>query len=131
MKVSDVAICRSGASTLAELMYCQLPAVLVPFPHAAGNHQYYNAKILADGRCAIIAQDDKKLFQRLVTAFNQVSNPRRLSAMRYAYLRLNIPNELIEKLSEKNPRGCLCGTYPGVVFYKEFFNLSSPVRSCK
>lgn len=94
MKVSDVAICRSGASTLAELMYCQLPAVLVPFPHAAGNHQYYNAKILADGRCAIIAQDDKKLFQRLVTAFNQVSNPRRLSAMRYAYLRLNIPNPI-------------------------------------
>ncbi len=94
MKIADGAICRSGASTLAELMHCQLPAVLVPFPHAAANHQYYNAKILADGRCAVIAKEDNKLFQHLQTAFSQLNNPRRLSAMRYAYLRLNIPSPI-------------------------------------
>ena len=94
MKTVDVAICRSGASTLAELMYCQLPAVLVPFPHAAANHQYYNAQIFEKGRCALIVPDNKKLVSQLQIAFNQVNNPRRLSAMRYAYLRINIPNPM-------------------------------------
>ena len=39
MKAADLIICRSGASTLAEIIACELPAVLVPFPHAAANHQ--------------------------------------------------------------------------------------------
>ncbi len=94
MKIADAAICRSGASTLAELIYCQLPAVLVPYPHAAANHQYYNAKILADRGCAFIVNDDESLVKNLQTEFAKLDNPRKLSAMRYAFLWLRLPSPI-------------------------------------
>ena len=94
MKITDAAICRSGASTLAELIYCQLPAVLVPYPHAAANHQYYNAKILAEKGCAFIVKDDANLIKNLQTEFAKLDKPRKLSAMRYAFLWLHLPNPI-------------------------------------
>ncbi len=90
MKSADVMICRSGASTLAEVIACQLPAVLVPFPHAAANHQYYNAKILADAGCAIIVQEGADFAQRLVQSFGMLD----LAAMQRTYKKINVPNPL-------------------------------------
>jgi len=48
LKKADLAISRSGASTLWELCANALPAVFIPYPYAAGDHQYYNAKFLED-----------------------------------------------------------------------------------
>ncbi|MGN0024604.1 MAG: undecaprenyldiphospho-muramoylpentapeptide beta-N-acetylglucosaminyltransferase [Candidatus Avelusimicrobium sp.] len=97
MKIADLAICRSGASTLAELIYCRVPAILVPFPHAAADHQFYNAKILEDAGCALIVREDKNLTANLQLAFSDLlkrSGVRKLSAMRRAYHHLNIPNPM-------------------------------------
>jgi UDP-N-acetylglucosamine--N-acetylmuramyl-(pentapeptide) pyrophosphoryl-undecaprenol N-acetylglucosamine transferase len=44
---SDVVVCRAGGSTLAELALAGVPAVVVPFPQAADNHQMANAKVFA------------------------------------------------------------------------------------
>ncbi|HOU35807.1 MAG TPA: UDP-N-acetylglucosamine--N-acetylmuramyl-(pentapeptide) pyrophosphoryl-undecaprenol N-acetylglucosamine transferase, partial [Candidatus Omnitrophota bacterium] len=55
---ADLAICRAGATTIAELAAYRLPAVLVPYPHAYG-HQEFNAKVLADKGCAIIVADGR------------------------------------------------------------------------
>ena len=43
---AELAICRSGASTIAELSKVGLPAIFIPYPHAAENHQFLNAKVL-------------------------------------------------------------------------------------
>ena len=44
MSAATVAVSRAGASSLAELAAMRLPALLVPFPAAAGNHQFHNAR---------------------------------------------------------------------------------------
>ncbi len=47
-QVSDLVICRSGASTVAELAICGKAALLIPYPYAAHHHQLINAKKLVD-----------------------------------------------------------------------------------
>lgn len=93
MKACDVVICRSGASTLAELIACRLPAILVPYPHAAANHQYFNAKVLADTGCAQIVQEGPQLSERLTQAL-LACTPQTLAARCKAYGQLPIPNPL-------------------------------------
>jgi UDP-N-acetylglucosamine--N-acetylmuramyl-(pentapeptide) pyrophosphoryl-undecaprenol N-acetylglucosamine transferase len=52
---SDLVICRSGGATLAELALAGVPAILVPYPQAADNHQMANAKVFtAAGACRMI-----------------------------------------------------------------------------
>lgn len=58
-KVSDLVICRSGASTVAELAICGKAALLVPYPHAAHHHQWINAKKLADLGAAKMIPDEE------------------------------------------------------------------------
>jgi UDP-N-acetylglucosamine--N-acetylmuramyl-(pentapeptide) pyrophosphoryl-undecaprenol N-acetylglucosamine transferase len=56
---ADLVIGRSGATTVAELAVCGKPAVLIPFPFAADNHQEYNAITLAErGMADVIIQRD-------------------------------------------------------------------------
>jgi len=47
-QTSDLVICRSGASTVAELAVCGKAALLIPYPYAAHDHQLINAKKLVD-----------------------------------------------------------------------------------
>ena len=54
---SDVAVCRSGASTVAELAIAALPSVLVPLPGAPRNHQFHNATELVEAGGAIRLAD--------------------------------------------------------------------------
>jgi len=49
---ADLAVCRAGATTVAELAAVGLPAVFVPFPFAADDHQVRNVQTLAEGRAA-------------------------------------------------------------------------------
>jgi UDP-N-acetylglucosamine--N-acetylmuramyl-(pentapeptide) pyrophosphoryl-undecaprenol N-acetylglucosamine transferase len=52
MKAADVVICRAGATTIAELTAAGKPAVLIPLPTAADDHQRKNAEVLARARAA-------------------------------------------------------------------------------
>jgi UDP-N-acetylglucosamine:LPS N-acetylglucosamine transferase len=56
--VADVALCRAGATTIAELTALGIAAVLVPLPRAPGDHQAKNAKSLADADAALIVRDE-------------------------------------------------------------------------
>jgi UDP-N-acetylglucosamine--N-acetylmuramyl-(pentapeptide) pyrophosphoryl-undecaprenol N-acetylglucosamine transferase len=54
---SDIVICRSGAGSVFELKALDKPAILVPYPYAADNHQYWNAKeIEKKGKVIIIEE---------------------------------------------------------------------------
>ncbi len=55
---ADLVICRSGASTVAELAVCAKAAVLIPYPHAAHQHQLINAQQLVDHGAAKMIRDE-------------------------------------------------------------------------
>lgn len=55
----DLIVARAGASTIAEIQSFGVPSLLIPSPHVAYNHQYYNAKSLSDhGACEILEEED-------------------------------------------------------------------------
>lgn len=54
---ADLAIARAGALTLAELISCGLPSILIPYPFAAGDHQRKNAADLVDRKMAVVIGD--------------------------------------------------------------------------
>lgn len=54
---ADVIACRAGASTIAELTIVGRASVLVPYPHATGDHQTENARVLADAGAARLLPD--------------------------------------------------------------------------
>lgn len=53
----DLVISRAGATSIAEITYFQIPAILVPYPLASG-HQSVNAKVLAEAGCAAVIEDN-------------------------------------------------------------------------
>jgi len=55
--VADIAIVRAGALTLAELMACAIPSILIPYPHAAGDHQKKNAQDLVERSLAVMIEE--------------------------------------------------------------------------
>lgn len=62
---ADLVICRSGAATVAELAAAGRPAILVPFPWAADNHQLRNAQSVARTGAGIVIEDAQLTGQRL------------------------------------------------------------------
>jgi len=63
---ADLLLCRSGASTVAEVMAARKPAIFVPLPTAADDHQRHNAEILAKGEAARLLPQSELSAERLV-----------------------------------------------------------------
>ena len=59
MAAADVVICRAGAMTLAELARLRSVALLIPSPNVTADHQYKNAKLLADAGAALIIREEE------------------------------------------------------------------------
>ena len=110
---ADIAIARAGALTLAELEALNLPAILVPFPSAAGDHQRKNALDYANQGLAEVIQEfdldgidllkravelhQSEQFQRMREALKQKSEGRRPAVDLIAEDILEFINEKIEK----------------------------------
>ncbi len=73
-RVADVALSRSGASVLFELLCFGVPAVFVPYPYASYDHQYHNAVYLKDtvGEGIEIVRQEEATFERVFDALNRV-----------------------------------------------------------
>jgi len=58
MGAATASVSRAGASSIAEIAAMRLPTLFVPYPHAADNHQYFNARALAqDGAARLLPQE--------------------------------------------------------------------------
>lgn len=57
MAAADLVVCRAGASTLGELAAAGKGAILIPYPHATGNHQEKNARIPESRGAALLLRD--------------------------------------------------------------------------
>jgi UDP-N-acetylglucosamine--N-acetylmuramyl-(pentapeptide) pyrophosphoryl-undecaprenol N-acetylglucosamine transferase len=62
---ADLLVCRAGATTIAELTVCKKPAILVPFPFAADDHQTVNARSMVDAGAALLMPERELTSERL------------------------------------------------------------------
>ncbi len=66
MNAADLVICRSGATTIAEINYIGIPAIYVPLKHAANDHQRKNAMAGVVKKAALMVEDDENLADNLM-----------------------------------------------------------------
>ena len=57
LRASDIVICRCGAMTLAEISAVGATAILIPSPNVTNDHQYRNARSLAEKNAAILLEE--------------------------------------------------------------------------
>jgi len=92
LAAADAAVSRAGASSLAELAARQLPAVLIPYPAAADNHQFFNARAFAEtGAARMIGQQAATpalLANEILTLMRDPSNR---TSMRESLAAWNMP----------------------------------------
>ncbi len=69
---ADLSISRSGASTLWELCASRLPSIFIPFPYAASDHQYFNAKFLEEKELAFILRESEATSQKILTIISKI-----------------------------------------------------------
>lgn len=92
LAAADFAVARSGAMSVAEFAACSLPALLVPYPFAAGDHQTFNAKALVDAGAATMCADDKLSPKTIVEDIvSLTTDADRRNAMREAAHRMSAP----------------------------------------
>ncbi|MEO8605934.1 MAG: undecaprenyldiphospho-muramoylpentapeptide beta-N-acetylglucosaminyltransferase [bacterium] len=90
---ADLVLCRSGATTVAELAALGKAAILVPYPFAADDHQRANANVLAERGAAVLVLDRDCSAERLATEVIGLARDRaRLAAMATAAQRLGVPD---------------------------------------
>jgi len=70
---ADFAISRAGASTLWELCANNLPTLFIPYPYAAKDHQYFNAKALSAKNAAFVVREEKMQEEYLLEILNNVN----------------------------------------------------------
>jgi len=90
---ADLLLCRSGASTVAEITAAGKPTIFVPFPRAADDHQKRNAEALERAGAALMLEESKLNRESLVEAVSKlICDPVRLHGMGDAARKLSHPN---------------------------------------
>jgi UDP-N-acetylglucosamine--N-acetylmuramyl-(pentapeptide) pyrophosphoryl-undecaprenol N-acetylglucosamine transferase len=73
---AHLVICRAGATTIAELTACGRPAVLIPYPFAAADHQTGNARALAHRGAALLLPQADLTAERLARVISDLLDDR-------------------------------------------------------
>ncbi len=69
---ADLVISRAGALTISELSVCGKPAILIPLPTAANNHQEYNARYMENEGAAVVLHEDKLSGESLIRTIEDI-----------------------------------------------------------
>ncbi len=97
---ADLLVCRSGASTVGEITAAGKPAIFVPFPAAADDHQNVNARALERAGAAVVVEENKLAAPYLVdTIAALIGDIRRLQGMSEAARSLAHP-KAVEEIAE-------------------------------
>jgi len=89
---SDLVVSRSGAGTLAEITALGLPSVLVPYPHAAHDHQMENARVIEDNGAGVVIRDEELSPAKLAGVLERILDGETLYRMGSASKRLGKPH---------------------------------------
>ena len=104
LAAADLVVCRSGASTLAELEAAGKASILIPSPIVAGNHQYHNAMVLGKAGAAIVIEQKDASNERIISEIEKLSSdPAKVASMGEAAgaLHLSDTNERILAVIDK------------------------------
>ncbi|MFI5303379.1 MAG: undecaprenyldiphospho-muramoylpentapeptide beta-N-acetylglucosaminyltransferase [Nitrospiria bacterium] len=98
---SDIVICRAGATTLAELTACGKPAILIPFPFAAHNHQEKNALYMKKlGAAEMIDSshlNGKTVSERIMDILGSSQKMKSMSDAMHSLARTNASESIIDR----------------------------------
>jgi UDP-N-acetylglucosamine--N-acetylmuramyl-(pentapeptide) pyrophosphoryl-undecaprenol N-acetylglucosamine transferase len=85
MAAADLMICRAGAATISELTVSGTPAIIVPSPNVADNHQEKNARVLEEAGAAVVIREQELTAEKLLQTVDALlSQPEKLLSMRQA-----------------------------------------------
>lgn len=94
---TDLMVCRSSAMTLSEITLRGLPAILIPYPYATGDHQTFNAKALEENGAGIMIKDSDLKGENLAeTIISLLKDKNRLAEMAKNSKALGKPNSTQE-----------------------------------
>lgn len=110
MCAADIIVSRSGAMSITELTEIGRPSVLVPYPNAAENHQYYNAMTLVNENASVLILDKDLTGEVLVREISELYNNRdKLAEMEKNAARMkksnaadNILSEIVDLVGKEN-----------------------------
>ncbi|MHB1646301.1 MAG: undecaprenyldiphospho-muramoylpentapeptide beta-N-acetylglucosaminyltransferase [bacterium] len=95
-ELSDIIIARSGAGTVSEIIAIKKPAILIPYPYAAKNHQFKNAYYLLNIKGAYLIKDDENLSKELLQTIEEIFyNRSLLSNIYYSLNKINVQDSAL------------------------------------
>jgi UDP-N-acetylglucosamine--N-acetylmuramyl-(pentapeptide) pyrophosphoryl-undecaprenol N-acetylglucosamine transferase len=102
--IADIAVCRAGAMTIAELTACGIAAILVPYPHATRDHQTHNARGLLDRDAALVIPDHEltpeALASRIESLVRDEPRLRRLARNSRAFARVDAAQRIARSMEQ-------------------------------
>ena len=102
MAAADIVICRAGAMTLTEIAMLKKTAILIPSPNVADNHQYKNAKVLADAGAAILLEEkdltSDSITQLVERLYNDKAEREAMEEKISEFVNLNVGKMIYEEM---------------------------------
>ena len=88
MRNCDLMITRAGASTISEILALNLPAIFIPSPYVAGNHQYYNALEIVKNNAGFMIEEENLKGGDLFNMVTELLNDKQ----KYEIMKMNLKN---------------------------------------